>query len=274
MFTKRERIWMYIQYLILLIIFLGPVIWMILSSFKNNIDITAYPPVLIFKPTMMNYIDLFRVYPFERYIINSIVIAGGSTMVGLVLGVPAAYAIARFRLQKIAIFTLVARMAPGVLFLIPWYLIATRLQITSNNVADYMMLVFTHAVITMPLIIWLMISYFEDIPLDIEESALIDGCSRWRLFFQIALPLSLPGLAVSLILAFIFSWNYFLFALALANTKTMPLTVIAFNFIGEGSTNWGGLMAAATIISLPALLLTIFAQRLLVRGLTAGAVKG
>jgi multiple sugar transport system permease protein len=165
-------------------------------------------------------------------------------------------------------------MAPGVLFLIPWYLVATKLGVTGNDFLDYMMLILTHAVITLPLVIWLMISYFEGIPLELEESALIDGCNRWRIFFQIALPLSLPGIAVSIILSFIFSWNYFLFALVLANNSTMPLTVIAFNFIGEGSTNWGGLMAASTLISLPAVILILFAQRLLIKGLTAGAVKG
>jgi multiple sugar transport system permease protein len=247
---------------------------MILSSFKSNLDITSYPPILFFEPTLRNYTELFKIYPFGKYIMNSFIIAGGSTLLGLLLGVPAAYAIARYRLHSVAFLTLVARMAPGVLFLIPWYLVASKFGVTGNNALDYLMLILTHAVITMPLVIWLMISYFEEIPIDLEESARIDGCNRWRIFLQIALPLSLPGIAVSVILSFIFSWNYFLFALALANNSTMPLTVIAFNFIGEGSTNWGGLMAASTIISLPAVLLTLFAQRLLIKGLTAGAVKG
>ena len=270
----KDYILTYLQYFVLILLFIGPVLWMILSSLKSNLDITAYPPILFFQPTFNNYTELFKIYPFAKYIINSFIIAGGSTLLGLILGVPAAYAIARYRLHSIAFFTLISRMAPGVLFLIPWYLVASKLEITGNNFLDYIMLILTHAVITLPLIIWLMISYFEEIPIDLEESALIDGCGRWRIFFQIALPLSLPGIAVSVILAFIFSWNYFLFALTLANNSTMPLTVIAFNFIGEGSTNWGGLMAAATIISVPALLLTLFAQRLLIKGLTAGAVKG
>ena len=270
----KDYSWTYLQYLVLSILFIGPVFWMILSSLKSNLDITAFPPVLFFEPTLRNYAELFKIYPFGKYITNSFIIAGGSTLLGLLLGVPAAYAIARYRLHSIAFLTLIARMAPGVLFLIPWYLIASKLGVTGNDALDYLMLILTHAVITMPLVIWLMISYFEEIPIDLEESARIDGCNRWRIFLQIALPLSLPGIAVSVILSFIFSWNYFLFALALANNSTMPLTVIAFNFIGEGSTNWGGLMAASTIISLPAVMLTLFAQRLLIKGLTAGAVKG
>ncbi|CAA7603073.1 Binding-protein-dependent transport system inner membrane component [Acididesulfobacillus acetoxydans] len=272
--NKRYYVGAYVQYIILALAFLGPVLWMVSSSFKNNVDITAYPPVILFKPTLNNYLNLFRVYPFGQYILNSFIITGFSTLLGLILGVPAAYAIARFRLNSIALLSLLARMAPGVLFLIPWYIISTSLHISSNDFADYLSLILAHCVITMPLVVWLMISYFESIPIDTEESAVIDGCSRWGLFFRIALPLSLPGLAVSTVLSFIFSWNYFLFALALANNATMPLTVIAFNFIGEGSADWGGLMAASTIISLPALILTIFAQKLLIKGLTAGAIKG
>ncbi|KLU60561.1 inner membrane ABC transporter permease protein YcjP [Peptococcaceae bacterium CEB3] len=272
--SKRHYIGAYVQYAILAFAFLGPVLWMVSSSFKNNVDITAYPPVFLFKPTLKNYLNLFRVYPFAKYILNSFIIAGFSTILGLLMGVPAAYAIARFRLNSLAFLTLLARMAPGVLFLIPWYIISTGLHLSGNDFTDYSSLILAHCVVTMPLIVWLMISYFESVPIDIEESAVIDGCSRLGLFFRISLPLSLPGLAVSMVLSFIFSWNYFLFALALANNSTMPLTVIAFNFIGEGSADWGGLMAASTIISLPALILTIFAQKLLIKGLTTGAVKG
>lgn len=168
----------------LVIIFLGPVAWMILSSLKNNIDITAYPPVWLFKPTFKNYINLFEVFPFARYILNSFIIATGSTLFGLLLGVPAAYVIARFKLQWIGFITLLARMAPGVLFIIPWFLLATKFGISSNTVLDYIALILSHAVITMPLIIWLMISYFEDVPSEIEEAAYIDGCSRWKMFLK------------------------------------------------------------------------------------------
>ena len=116
----KDYLWTYLQYLILSILFIGPVFWMILSSFKSNLDITAFPPVLFFEPTLRNYSELFKIYPFGKYIINSFIIAGGSTLLGLLLGVPAAYAIARYRLHSIAFLTLIARMAPGVLFLIPW----------------------------------------------------------------------------------------------------------------------------------------------------------
>ncbi|MHB8620437.1 MAG: carbohydrate ABC transporter permease [Chloroflexota bacterium] len=169
-----------------------------------------------------------------------------------------------------AFLPLVARMAPGILFLLPWFVAASALGLTDN----YLTLILTHAVITLPLVLWLMLGYFEDMPPDVEESALIDGASWYRVLVQVAVPLALPGLAVSAVLAFIFSWNYFLFALVLSGFQTMPLTVAAFNFIGQASIDYGGLMAAATVISLPPLILLLFVQTSLVKGLTAGAVKG
>ncbi len=260
----------YLQIVLVLLILLFPIFWMVSSSLKNNVDIIAYPPKLLVLPTMDNYKNLFGNYPFFRYTVNSIIIVLGSTVLGLVLGVPAAYAAARFSMQSWAFLTLVARMAPGILFLIPWYIVAMNLHLTDS----YAALIAAHTVITMPVIIWLMISFFEELPVEVEESALIDGCSRMKVLTYITIPMSLPGLSVSAILAFIFSWNYFLFALVLSGFNTAPLTVAAFNFIGVAAVDWGGLMAAATMISLPPLVLLLFVQRWLVRGLTAGAVKG
>ena len=173
-------------------------------------------------------------------------------------------------MQGWAFLTLLARMAPGVLFLIPWYIMAIRMGLIDN----YITLIATHTVITMPVILWLMLSFFEDLPAEIEEAALIDGCSPFQVLWRIAIPLAVPGLAVSSILSAIFSWNYFLFALVLAGVHTMPLTIAAFQFIGVSMIDWGGLAAAAAVISLPPLILTLFVQRWLVQGLTAGALKG
>lgn len=260
----------YLQIAIVLLVLLFPILWMISSSLKNNVDIIAYPPRLLAPPTMDNYRHLFGNYPFVRYTINSVIIVSGSTLLGMILGVPAAYAAARFKMQSYAFLTLVARMAPGILFLLPWYVVAINLKITDN----YLSLIAAHTVVTMPVIIWLMISFFEELPVEVEESGRIDGCSRWQVLTHIALPMALPGISVSAILAFIFSWNYFLFALVLSGFNTAPLTVAAFNFIGVAAVDWGGLMSAATMISLPPLILLLFVQRWLVRGLTAGAVKG
>lgn len=267
--TWKSNLSVYIQLAICFVIFIFPILWMLLSAFKENVDITSYPPKLIFSPTLEHFRGLFSLYPFGDYITNSIIITAGSTVLGLLLGVPAAYAAARYNLQWTAFLTLVARMAPGILFLIPWYVIASELKITDN----YLTLIVTHTVITMPLIVWLMLSYFQGIPKEIEESAMIDGCGPFRVLWQITIPLALPGLSVATALAFIFSWNYFLFSLVLSGANTTPLTVAAFNFIGVASVDWGGLMAAATVITVPVLIIVSIVQRWLVRGLTSGAVK-
>ncbi|WAH35189.1 carbohydrate ABC transporter permease [Alicyclobacillus dauci] len=256
--------------MIILIIALFPVFWMLISSFKNDVDIQTLPPKIIFTPTTNNYIDIFKNYPFLQDTLNSVYISFGSTILGLILGVPAAYAASKFLMKKYAFLTFIARMAPGNLFLIPWFIIASRWGMT-NHVFT---IILTHTVITLPVIIWLMISFFDDVSNEVEEAARVDGASRWAVLLKVSLPMAMPGIAVSSVLAFVFSWNYFLFALVLAGFNTTPLTVLAFNFIGEASVDWGGLMAAATLISLPALILVMFIQRWLVRGLTAGAVKG
>jgi multiple sugar transport system permease protein len=267
--TWKTKLFIYVQLVVFFMIFMVPILWMLLSAFKDNVDITSYPPKIFFNPTLDHFRELFTSYPFGKYILNSIIITFGSTCLGLLLGVPAAYAAARYNLQWTAYLTLIARMAPGNLFLIPWYVIASTLKITDN----YFTLIVTHTVITMPIIVWLMISYFQELPREIEESAMIDGLGPYRVLLKINLPLALPGISVATTLAFVFSWNYFLFSLVLAGSNTTPLTVAAFNFIGVASVDWGGLMAAATLITFPVLILVSFVQRWLVSGLTGGAVK-
>jgi multiple sugar transport system permease protein len=252
------------------LVILVPVAWMVAASFKVSSEVTAYPPRLFFRPTLANYVRLFRTTPFLDYTQNSLIVAGASTALGLLLAVPAAYAVSWYRITWPATLTLAARMAPGTLFLLPWYILFSRLGLVGSHWA----LILTHTVITMPLVLWVMLSFFDAIPREILEGALIDGCSAATALWRIALPLVQPGLVVSTILAFVFAWNYFLFALVLSGFSSKTLPVAAFNFIGEGATNWGGLMAAAMLIALPPLILAFCVQRWLVHGLTAGAVKG
>lgn len=263
----------YLFYALATVIFSTPVLFMLWSAFRHNIDITG--SIFNFRSplTLENFTNLFERFAFIYYIRNSFIVAGGSTILGLLLGVPAAYVIVRRRLQVVSFFTLLARMAPGVMFVLPLFILSVNVGAASNNLLNFTLLIVAHLIITLPLSIWLLIPFFEDIPESIEESAMIDGASVGKRFREVVLPLVAPGLSVAVVLNFIFSWNYFLFALALANTDTMPLPVIAFNFIGQGSSDYGGLMAASTFISLPAIILTVVAQRWLVRGLTGGAVK-
>jgi len=270
---RRNYALTYVGYIVAALIFFVPVLFMLWSAFRSNVDITGSIFNAATPLTMDNFQNLFERFDFIYYIRNSFIIAGGSTILGLLLGVPAAYVIARRTIPGIGFTTLLARMAPGVLFVVPFFIMSMKIGATSNTVLNFAVLIAAHLIITLPLCIWLLIPFYEEIPRSLEEAALIDGCTPRQRFMQVVLPLVTPGISVAITLSFIFSWNYFLFALALASSDTMPLPVIAFNFIGQGSSDYGGLMAASTLISLPAIILTIVAQRWLVRGLTGGAVK-
>jgi multiple sugar transport system permease protein len=252
------------------VIIMAPVVWMVLSSFKPSFEVTAYPPTLIFAPTVENYSQLIQATPFFSYAVNSLIVTVGSAGLGLIFGIPAAFAVSWTRVSWPAVLTLAARMAPGTLFLLPWYVMFRQVGL----IGSYTALILGHAVITLPIVIWVLLPSFDNIPRSVFEAAQVDGCGVTRILWRIALPLVGSGIAVAAILAFVFSWNYFLFALVLSNGDTKTLIAAAFNFVGEGSTQWGVLMAAATLIALPPLVLATFVQRWLVAGLTLGAVKG
>jgi len=274
--TKRAHrglLLTYVGYLVAALVFFVPVLFMFWSAFRRNVDITGSIFNFFTPLTLNNFQTLFERFDFVYYIRNSFIIAGGSTVLALILGVPAAYAIVRRDLPAVGFTTLLARMAPGVLFVVPLFILSINIGAPSNDLLNFALLIGAHLIITLPLCIWLLIPFYEEVPRSLEEAALLDGCTPMQRFSRIVLPLVSPGISVGVTLSFIFSWNYFLFALALASSNTMPLPVIAFNFIGQGSSDYGGLMAASVLISLPAVVLTIVAQRWLVRGLTGGAVK-
>ncbi len=260
----------YVLVLVILIFFLAPFLWMLLNSFKTPLQIVKMPPEFIFTPTLANYQNVFANQKFGQFLLNSIIIGGGSTFFGLVLGLPAAYAIARYKQYGIATAILVARIVPGITFLIPLFIIFRQLQMIDT----YQSLILAHMLVGLPFIVWVMVPFFESIPSELEEAARVDGASIFQAFFRIILPISGPGIVTAAILAFVFSWNNFMFSIQLAtsNTKTVPVAI--YNFIGYAQIDWGGLMAAAAVITLPVLILALVTQRYVIRGLTAGAVKG
>jgi multiple sugar transport system permease protein len=244
--------------------------WMITLSLKPQVEATAYPPTFVrFSVTTVGYREVFTKYPFFLYTWNSLVVAVGCTVLGLAVGLPAAYSIARWRQQRLAVVILVARIIPGIAYLIPWYIFFRRLRMVDT----YGALILTHLIVGLPIIIWVMISFFEDVPADLEDAALIDGCSHLGVFWRIALPLVKPGIVATAILSFVFSWNNFLFSVILAGRATRTLPIAVFNMISYEEINWGTLAAAATLITLPVLLVALLAQRHIVTGLTFGAVK-
>jgi multiple sugar transport system permease protein len=268
----RDRVnpWTYALLVVLLIPFLFPLGWMLLSSLKTQVQNTAYPPVLVFTPTLGNYREVFQKNPFFTFTVNSMVVALGSTGLALLLGLPGAYAIARYKRTGIALAILTARMAPGIGYLIPWFILFTK----AKMIDTYSALILTHLIVALPLVLWVMIGFFEDVPGELIESARIDGCSNWSAFLRIGIPLAKPGIVATGILAFIFSWNNFLFSLIIAGFKTRTLPIAVYSFLSYEEINWGGLTAAATVITLPVLLLALFVQKHIVRGLTLGALKG
>jgi len=245
--------------------------WMISLSVKPDADNLAYPPVFIPSGvTVDNYRSVFQSSPFGRYALNSLIVAVGSTSLALLLGVPAAYGIARSARYGTALFILVARMTPALSYLIPWFILFQRLGLANT----YLALILTHLIIGLPLIIWIMVGFFEDVHRDLEDAAVIDGCSRFGSFLRVAVPLTRPGIAVSGILAFIFSWNNFIFAVVLAGPRLQTLPVAIFNVLTFEQINWGPLAAAALLVTTPVLILAMMVQRHIITGLAAGGLKG
>jgi multiple sugar transport system permease protein len=250
--------------------FLSVFAWMLMIALKNQVDNTAIPPVWIFRPTLQNFVNVLTGKSFVRFMLNSLVVGVGSTALGLALGLPAAYSIARHKQRGLAMAILFARMAPFMSYLVPWFIMFRKLELIDS----YAGLIASHLVISLPLVVWLMIGFFEDVPKEIEEAAELDGCSRPGTFLYVALPVSRNGIVATAVLSFIFSWNNFIFALILAGPRTRTVPVAVFSFLSYEQIDWGGLAAAATIITLPVLVFIFLIHKQIVRGLTFGAVKG
>jgi multiple sugar transport system permease protein len=272
--TRRNKllktIAIYLLIIVVLVIMLFPFYWMVLTSLRTQVDNLSPRPVWFFTPTMENYRNVIARNNFLEFTWNSLIIASLSTGIGLILGLPAAYSIARFKQNGLAFAILIARLTPYITYVVPWYLAFRALRLLDT----YTALTLTHLIVGMPLIVWIMISFFEGIPQELEEAAFVDGATRFGTFWRVILPLSTPGIVASGILAFIFSWNQFLFSLVLSGPNTRPVPVAVFNFISYGQIDFGGLGAAAVLITLPVVLLTLVIQRWIVSGLTMGAVKG
>ena len=246
-------------------------LWMLSLGLKNEIDNLAYPPVFIpSPPTLNNFIDVFEKNSIGRYLWNSIVVSGGATLIALLVGIPAGYGIARTGAHRFSVLILIARMTPALSYLIPLFTVFQFLRLNNTLTA----LVITHLVITVPIIVYVMASHFETLPRELEEAAEIDGASPWLAFRHVALPLARPGIVVALILAFIFSWNNFVFGAVLSGRETRTLPVAVYNVLTFEQLSWGPLAAAAIIVTLPVLLLTILIQKEIVAGLTHGGIKG
>ncbi len=245
-------------------------LWMLSLSLKNELDNTAYPPVFIPNPpTFANFTQVFAENNFGLYLWNSILVTGGAVIIGLLVGVPAGYGIARGKSAKFAFLILIARITPALSYLIPLFILFQILGLVGTVTG----LMITHLVITIPIIVWIMIGYFESVPAELEDAALVDGCSPWQSFRHIALPLARPGISVGGILAFIFSWNNFIFSVVLGGKASRTLPSAVYNSLTFEQISWGPLAAAALLVTLPVLVVMVIAQREIIAGLSAGGLK-
>ncbi len=268
------RLFGYFLLVIATLISIFPFVWAILTSIKLPVEILSIPLKWIpTRVTFSNYVNLFTTYRFTVYFTNSLIIALSSVAIGLSVGLTSAYGFSRFKFKgKEAIFTLilVIRMIPPMAIIIPVYLIFQMLNLIDTYLAVSLM----ESALQIPFVIWLMRSFYSGIPEAIEESALIDGCTRLGAFLRITLPLSMPGIAVAGIFTFLSSWKEFLFPLILASitVKTIPLGMA--DLVQEFEIHWGELMAGSVIFTIPILIFASLFLRHIEKGLAFGAVKG
>jgi multiple sugar transport system permease protein len=255
-----------------LIIALVPYLWIVLTAFKRQVDATAVPPKL-FSPISFKSWETLAAGQFPGSLVNSLIITVGTTVATLVIGVPAGYAFARGRFRGRRLlggWLLFSRMMPPVIFIIPLFLFFYQLKLINT----YQGLVLAYMSGLLPFTVWMCASYFEDIPLEIEEAARVDGASRTRAFLTVVLPLALPGVLTVGVLIAIAAWSEYFIPFLLGGFDTTPATVGLVNYVGADVIDWGAMAAASLTLVAPVLFLTIIAQRGMLRGLSAGAVKG
>lgn len=272
----------YALVLAMLIFFLFPIYWMITTSLKPASAILTQPPTWAFTPTLDNYVFAFKEANFGLYIKNTLIISLVSTTLVIVLGSLASYSFARFNVGKghLMFFILTTRMMPAIAVIIPYFLIFKTLGNTAVGQALWLgldkqgALVVAYTMFNLPFAIWLMHSFFQDIPRELEDSARLDGYTRFQVLRKVVLPLAAPGIAVTAIFCLLFSWNEFLFAFLLTRDEARTITVGVAGFWTQRGILWGPLAAAATICVVPMLVFALALQRYIARGLTFGAVRG
>lgn len=280
--SLRRALLVGLGYFVFAVFVLFPLVWIVLMSFKTFGDIVAYPPKFIFPPTLDNYKAILfgegttglglQASTYVRFVLNSIIISGGAVLLSFLVGIPAAYSLARapFRWKNQVAFTFLSfRFAPELAIILPLFVIYKNVGLYDT----FGGMILVHQLITLPLVIWIMIGFFQAIPADIEAAAMVDGANRWQTLYRVALPMVRPGIASALIIAFIFSWNNLTFGLVLSGGQTQPVTVGILQTMNFDQIKWGLMAAAAVIAMIPGVLVAIYAQRHLISGLTMGAVK-
>ncbi|HEX9014066.1 MAG TPA: carbohydrate ABC transporter permease [Anaerolineaceae bacterium] len=268
-----QQVLIYLAVIVAVILSVAPIVYLLITSFKPPELTFAIPPVWNFAPTLKNYTDVIVGTDFTKYFMNSVVVALSTTLIALVLGAFAAYGFARFRFRGafwLRMSALIPQMLPPITIIVPLYVLFNGLKLTDTREG----LIISYLTFTIPLAIWMMTGFFEDVPEDLEESAMIDGCSRFGALMRVSLPLVAPGLAATAILGFLYCWNEFLYAVILTgrDARTLPVTITSF--MTNKAILWGRIAASGSLVLVPVLIFALVAQRYLIRGLSKGAVKG
>jgi multiple sugar transport system permease protein len=249
-----------------------PFYWMVTTSLKSQVVALQTPPAWTFTPTLQNYWDVLFVDRVGASLINSLIVAVSTTVLAVGLGCPAAFALARFEFRgkkELWFWFITNRFVSPVVLAFPVFLIARELGLRDTHLA----LILMYLTFSLPIVIWICTDQFRSIPFDLDEAASLEGASQGRIFWSICLPLAMPGVAVSAILAFIFAWNELLFAYILAPNRAKTAPAMAITFMEGYDVPYGKIMATATLIVIPVLIFALIASKQLVRGLTMGAVK-
>jgi multiple sugar transport system permease protein len=252
---------------------LGPIAWMLLTSVKPDNIVASMPPVWIFVPTLGSYLELFQSSEFQRYTVNTLIVASVTSLLATVFGFLSAYSFTRFRYKGstfLPLFYLVVRMVPRISLVLPFYVILSQVGMLNTKTA----LILSYTTFALPFGIWMMIGFLKELPIDLEEAAAVDGANRWQILAKVVIPLAAPGIATTAIFAFLLGWNEFLFSLILSGPESRTLPVMVSGFETDRGIRWGQLSSAAISIMLPVIVVALFLQRHIVKGLTLGAVKG
>jgi len=272
---KRKRLKKMFMYTILIfvtVIYMIPLFWIISTSFKLERDCFEVPPKVIFKPTLANYSEIFTKETVRLNFSNSIIAAVGSTVLALMFGIPAAYVFSRFKFKMkkgLFFWFLSTRMAPPMLAVMPFFIISRNWGFYDTRG----LLIIIYMLMNLSWVVWMMKSFFDEVPIEIDEASMLDGCTRFTTLIRVILPLSRPGMVATTIFCLILAWNEYFFALVLTSVKATTLPAAVTSFLTIHGLLWGQMCAFGTLIMLPILIFVLFVQKYLIRGLTMGTLK-
>jgi multiple sugar transport system permease protein len=272
---KRNQIITYVLLFILSGVVAFPFLWLIATSLKTYPQIYKFPIEYLPSPiTFEHYYDVLLKHDFLRYFKNSAIYSVGTGVLSVCLAVMPAYAFSRFRFpgkKGLLISIIICQMFPQIVFVIPFFILLKSLSLINSSLG----IILVYLPFTTPVAVWMAINFFNKIPIELEEAAMLDGCNRFQTFFRIALPLTIPGLAAVAIYSFLFSWGELMFSMSfLPDQGKQTLPILLSLFVGQYNTRWGQMFAGSVVTTIPALLMFMFLQKYFIGGMTAGAVKG